>query len=448
MKRILDFFILANKLNNVKRTGWVLLNVKNPETIGEHILRVAIVSWLLGRKHHLNTKKIIKIALFHDLCEVYAGDVTPFSYYLKIPKNKEDRDSFLKKWVRLPLKEKKKRSHEKFKKEKNSLLRLIRFLPTETKRDIFSSWLSYEQRSAKVGNFVRQIDRIEVLLQSIEYFGTNETVGGTSWWEGTEEMIDDPLLVELLHFIQVFFYKKPAQRKDENNLQGALKFASETGSLKKIPREGWILRGIKNPETVGSHIFLLSLMTWVLSKESKLNLNEEKLLKMVLCCSLHKVHAGDKAPYSKILKGKSAQEKRRILSKWIRLSKKEKAESFIDDYKEGLRAVKKLVKPLDVFLQREILQLWDEYMNLSSLEGRFLHQVEIAANLLVALQYAEKDKNFPIEGFWEWAFETVDDVLILKFMEELKKRFHKKKFVFTPQSIASLAQQYFRYLQR
>ncbi len=95
MKNILNFLIEVNKLKEMPRTGWVLTKVKKPETIGEHIFRVAFAGWLLTQKKKLNVKKAIKIALSHDLCEVYVGDVTPFFYYLDLPADEKERKKIL-----------------------------------------------------------------------------------------------------------------------------------------------------------------------------------------------------------------------------------------------------------------------------------------------------------------------------------------------------------------
>ena len=89
MNNFIDFFIEAGKLKKQKRSGWVLREVKNPETIAEHSFRVAIMGWLLAnKKRGLNIEKIIKMALIHDIGEIYAGDITPYDSIL--PKNKKD----------------------------------------------------------------------------------------------------------------------------------------------------------------------------------------------------------------------------------------------------------------------------------------------------------------------------------------------------------------------
>lgn len=403
------------------RTGWGLMGIKNPETIAEHTFRMAIAAWLLGEKKNLNIKRVIKTALSHDLCEVYAGDVTPFFYWDNLNREKKHEEKILLRGVRISQKEKEKRGKIKFEKEKKSLLKLIKFLKPGPKKEIFSSWFDFEKRISKEGKFVKQVDRIETLLQAIEYFGTKEDVGGTSWWEGTEEIVDDPLLLELLKTIQKKFYTKKKQKSELGNI---LDFLLEVGKLKKLPRKGWVLRGVKNPETMANHIFTLSLMAWLFGEENIPKLNIEKLLKMTLCHQLPAIYAGDRSSYDKILKNKSEKEKREILKRWIRFSKKEKAKSFLEEYKKEKAALKKLTLRLEPALKAEIIQLWEEYKTASTPEGRFLNQLRVLTVLLQALQYRQEDKTFSIDTFWEWALEISDGPMNFEFMEELKKKFH------------------------
>ncbi|MBT9169596.1 MAG: 5'-deoxynucleotidase YfbR [Syntrophomonadaceae bacterium] len=427
MEDIINFLIEVSKLKEMPRTGWVLSKVKRPETIGEHIFRVAFASWLLAQKVKLNIKKAIKIALSHDLCEVYAGDVTPFFYYTQLPKKKEEREKMLMKWVRLSKKDKEKRGKMKFERERKALLKLIKSLEPKVKKDIFLSWFDYEKGISKEGKFVRQLDRIETLVQAIEYFGPKIKNSGTSWWEGTEEIVHDPLLLEFLEVIQKKFYGKIIRNHEGNKeLEDILDFLLQIGRLKKMPRKGWVIREVKTPETIGGFVFMATLMAWIFAIEKNLRLNTEKLLKMALCHELSRVYASDETPYDRALGNKTKKEKRKILKKWIRFSKKEKMKIFLENYKKEKEALKKLVLGLPPDLKKEIIQLWHEFKNLSSPEAHFLAQLHILANLFQALQYWRKDKRFPIGAFWEWAFEVADSQMSFEFIGELKKKFYNK----------------------
>lgn len=421
MKETLEFLIKINKLKETPRTGWVLMKVKNPETIAEHIFRLCFSSWFLGRIKNFNEERLIKTALSHDLCEVYAGDKTPFFYWEKLDKSKKEEEKILLKGIRLSKGEKEKRAKIKFENEKKSLLKLLYFLENDLKKEIFTLWMNYEKRTSPLGKFVKQIDRVETLLQSIEYFGKKG--GGTSWWELTEEIVDDDLILEFLEVIQKKFYKKKIKEsKKARELESILDFLLKIGKVKRMPRLYWKLREVKSPETVAGHIFTLATMAWIFGRKKR-NLNMEKLLKMALCHELSAVYTGDTTQYDRILP-KNKKERKKVLEKMLRLSKKEKEQISAADYKEEEKAFKKLTKKLSPPLKNEILQLWGEYRKRNSLEASFLSQLNTLSVLFQGLLYETKDQNFTAQPLWEWAFETCEDELTVKLLEELKNKFY------------------------
>jgi len=99
MKDLIDFFINIGKLKEMKRRGWVINRIKNPESIANHIFRMAIMTWILAKKKGgLNIERILKMALIHDLCEIYTGDTTPYDSVL--PQNKGKLKELMKTWPR------------------------------------------------------------------------------------------------------------------------------------------------------------------------------------------------------------------------------------------------------------------------------------------------------------------------------------------------------------
>jgi len=422
MENNLNFLIEIQKLKETPRSGWVLMKVKNPETIADHIFQVTFFGWLLGKEKNLNVEKIIKMALSHDLCEVYAGDMTPFFYWEGLNREKIEDEKILLRGIRLSKEEKEKRGKEKFEREKNSLSKLLSFLKPELKDEIFSLWLSFEKKISDEGKFTKQLDRIMTLLQAIQYFGPEKTSGGTSWWELTEEIVEDDLLLELLKIIQEKFYGGVKNYKKNKKLEAILDFILEIGKLKEMPRLYWILRGIKNPETVAGHIFTLAIMAWIFGRERN-ELHQEKLLKMALCHELSAVYTGDTTPYDRILP-KDEKEREEVLKKMIRLSKKEKRWIFLTDYKKEKKAIERLTKKIDPSIKKEILELWHEYRTRSSPEAKFLGQLNILAVLLQGLIYEKRYKEFTAAPLWEWAFENCDDEICVSLMDEMKKKFY------------------------
>jgi len=415
MKEIIDFLIETNKLKEIARRGLVVWRVKNPITIAEHTFRFLFSSWLFSIEKKFSIKKVIKMALFHDLCEVYAGDLTPLFYYRRKSKR-------MMRWFRLSQKEREKRAKEKYELERESLLKLIKNLKPSLKNEILCYWTNFTKLLSKEAKFLKQVDRIETLLESLEYIGTDEEITGKGWWEGTEEIVEDPLLLEFLKVLQKKFYRTAPQYKKNKKLENLLDFLLEIGKLRRMPRLYWLANGIKKPETVAEHIFSVTLTTWILGREKK-NLNMEKMLKMALCHELSAVYTGDTIPYIRKLP-KDKRKRKEILKKWPRLPEKEKKKRFQKEYQEEKKALLKLTKKLDPFLRKEIVGLWEDYRKVKSPEALFLIQINTLAVLLQALLYQQKYKGYVADPLWEWAFEKCTDPIALNFLEALKERFY------------------------
>jgi len=206
MKDLLTFFIKVGELKSTKRRGWVLRNIKDPETIAAHTFRMTIMAWFLCCKDKLNINKVLKMALIHDLCEVFAGDATPYDKLL--PRDKKKRKKLLDKWPRLSEIKKKKIFSEKYRKEDEALKKLISKLPINLKSEIASLWNDYEKGLTKEGKFVRQLDRIENLLQALEYWKKEKKFKIEPWWIQIEELIDDPVLLEFMKTLEKNFHQK------------------------------------------------------------------------------------------------------------------------------------------------------------------------------------------------------------------------------------------------
>jgi len=206
MKDILNFLIEAGKLKKVKRKGITFYGVKKPDNATDHSFRIALMVWLFNKKKKLNIEKAIKMALIHDICKILAGDITPYDGLL--PKSKKERDEFVKRWRRLPLKEKEKRYAQKFKKEFNALEKLTSKLPKKLKKEIINLWLDYTKAKSPESRFVHQLDVAENLLEAFEWWKKNKKFPTQPWWEHADEVIDDPILLKFLKEIEKEELKK------------------------------------------------------------------------------------------------------------------------------------------------------------------------------------------------------------------------------------------------
>ena len=412
---ILSFLLACTRLKTLKRTGWVWRGLRNPETIAEHSFRLGLFAWVLGSQTDLSSKRLIEMALLHDICEAKAGDLTP--YFGMIPSDTVKRQKMLLRWIRASQQQKTKLSQERVAKEKRALEALLKKLPPHSRQKLFATWVDFEYGKSSEGRFAKQIDKIEAMLQAIEYFGTAPNTWVVGWWEEIEEIVDHPLLKKFVKTIQARLYD--GKRSD---IAGELKFLMDAGKLKRKPKRSWVIRNVKNPDSLANHAFFLSLMTILLAE--KLQLSTERLLKMALLFHLPYALIQDGSSYDDLLeKAATKKEKRETLSRWVRLSLTQKRRMFEKRITRERKALKKLVSGLPSLLTKEMTDLWEELKKNQTQEARFVNQAYVLELLLQALLYWSEDKKFPIKPWWEWAFEHSDSVLNLEFMEALKQKF-------------------------
>ncbi len=421
MKTLLNFFVEVGKLKGKKRKGMMFYGIKDPETSAEHSFRMTIVAWFLGIIKNLNIEKIIKISLIHDLCEVYAGDITPYDGLL--PKDKKERYDFVRKWPHLLESEKKKRYFQKLEKEKKSLERLVESLPPKIKKEILDLWWDYEMGKTREGRFVRQADKTENLIEAFDCWKRDKNFPTKPWWQHINEVIDDPLLLKLLAEIKIEELRTKNTKRDPLMLN-LLKFFSEVGKLKRISRKGWILRNIKNPESIAEHTFRAAIMGWFLGAK-KGGLNVEKLIKMALIHDICEVYAGDTTPYDAILP-KDKNKVKELMKTWPRFSNSEKIKIARQKHEKEAKALNKLILKLPKDLKQEIKNLWLDYEKGLTPEGRFFKQADRMENFLQALEYWKKYGEPPQKPWWLQASELFDEPVLLELIKEIKEKFHKK----------------------
>lgn len=209
MEDLIEFFLKVGEVKRLKQRGLVLRNVEDPARIGGHSFREALMGWVLAQSSNpvLDSAKVIKMVLLHDLARGYAGDITP--YEPLIWKNGEkDLASMYEKWVRIPKKEKERFAKESEKKEQNALKQLLRYLPSSSAKEIETVWKEYHVGISKEARFVYQLHTMENFLQSLEYWKADKNFPIESWWHQMKETTSDPLLVQFIQQLDKYFLKK------------------------------------------------------------------------------------------------------------------------------------------------------------------------------------------------------------------------------------------------
>jgi putative hydrolase of HD superfamily len=211
MKKIANFLIEVEKLKGKKRRGWQIHKIKNAETAGEHIFHLALLVWLLGRKKKINLERALKIALTHDLCELYSPDFTSYDAAALKEKGRISLNDFLKlqpKPGRPTNTQRKKMEKIKQSLEKKAMKKICSQLPSELKREMTNLWLDYENGRTKEGRFVKQADKATNLLQGLIYWKKYGKIQHYLWVRRAKEILDDPVVLEFVRILENKFCRK------------------------------------------------------------------------------------------------------------------------------------------------------------------------------------------------------------------------------------------------
>lgn len=205
MEDFLDFLIDIGRLKRMPRTYWKARGIKNPETVAEHSFTLALIALIFGAgKRHLNTEKLLKMALCHEMASVYTDDLIP--YYDSLPKDKKKRDEIFKKLPRLLKNKKIKRFSEDYKLEKNSVKKLVSCLDYSLGKEIIRLWDEYKNKTSAEGRFLGQINVLAVLLRALLYRKENKKFSVQAIWEWAFEICDDPTCYELMNDMKKIFH--------------------------------------------------------------------------------------------------------------------------------------------------------------------------------------------------------------------------------------------------
>jgi putative hydrolase of HD superfamily len=137
----LEFLRLVGRLKHLPRKGWVLRQVPFPESVASHMYRMAMCVFCLNSE--VNTFKIMKMALVHDLSESIVGDITPHDGVSQ---------------------------EEKYAKELEAIVHISSLLPESWSREeVKALWDEYERGVTQEAQIVKDLDKFDMILQALEY---------------------------------------------------------------------------------------------------------------------------------------------------------------------------------------------------------------------------------------------------------------------------------------
>lgn len=150
----IPFFHLLERLKTNKREGWRRFNIEHGESIADHMYRMSILTMLAppSLSSRLNVPHCTKMALIHDMAESLVGDITPVDGVSKPEKSRREEETM------------------------DYLCReLLGKVDGGTQgEEIKGIWREYEDSLTEEARFVHDVDKLELMLQMVEYERTHE----------------------------------------------------------------------------------------------------------------------------------------------------------------------------------------------------------------------------------------------------------------------------------
>lgn len=176
------FMEFTAKLKDTPRTGWLMKKVSNPESVSDHMHRVALLALILAPKQkNLDINKCIKMALVHDLCEAIVGDIANPYKGNPVYQGKEIS------------------REEKSKIEFQGLKELVKYLEPVQAKEIKQMFLDVDQRRTAEGEFVDDLDKLELAFQTLHYENNNRTAEDLNeFFEFCKKRIKTPILKKIM----------------------------------------------------------------------------------------------------------------------------------------------------------------------------------------------------------------------------------------------------------
>lgn len=171
----------------------------------------------------------------------------------------------------------------------------------------------------------------------------------------------------------------------------------EIGLLKKVQRTGWVLKGVKDVESVAEHTWRVAMIALLLAEELKLD--QLKLVKMALVHDLGEVSIGD--------------------IKWE--SGKQVIGSRDQKYEDEKKAVQKIFSDNPNF--QEYVDLWEDFEQQNSKEAKVVKLIDKLEMAMQALEY-EKEGYPPnwFDEFWQNAEKYLEGSELEVYFQELQKQ--------------------------
>jgi 5'-deoxynucleotidase len=169
---LFDFFYIVAELKKIPRKGWKeKADILNPESVADHSFNAAVMAMVFSDLKKLDTEKMLKMALLHDLAESITGDFMPE----EISKNNKKEI------------------------ENQTVNELFLKLPTEISNEYTKIWNEFQEGVSKESILMHEIDRLEMAIQSLKYNSEGHSKDKLSlFFESARKDIKSKEILEIL----------------------------------------------------------------------------------------------------------------------------------------------------------------------------------------------------------------------------------------------------------
>ena len=143
LSKQIQFIVEIDKLKQIIRQT-VLMDRSRPENSAEHSWHLALLAIVLSEyadARQLDTQRVLKMVLIHDLVEIDAGDTFCYNQDPDIAVRQKDR-------------------------EKEAAERIFNLLPEDQAAELKALWEEFEGAATSESRFARALDRLQPILHN------------------------------------------------------------------------------------------------------------------------------------------------------------------------------------------------------------------------------------------------------------------------------------------
>ena len=190
------FIEQAMALKHVLRQGWIDRGVSSVESVADHSWSVAMLAWFLAaERDELDRHRVLLLGLVHDLPESQAGDTTP------LDEHRDSQGQIDPQHFTSAVHYSDSTSTAKRQREISALEQMLRPLSPEVAEEISDAWHEYDREESPEARFVKQVDKLETVIQAVRYRRNQPEIIIGSFIAGARRDITDPQLTQILEAV-------------------------------------------------------------------------------------------------------------------------------------------------------------------------------------------------------------------------------------------------------